>query len=674
MGSLTDEKEKRQYDRLVRQVSGHAYRYYVLDSPQISDREYDALYKKLLDIEERHPGWIRSDSPTRRVAPEPKSDLKKVTRAIKMGSLDNTYDRDDLKEFHRRVTEGLPSSAGGPAYVVEPKIDGVSLELTYRDGRLALATTRGDGTVGEDVTENARTIRMIPLGIEEKGEVIVRGEVFIHKRDFEQVNRQREEAGEELFANPRNAAAGSLRILDARVVAARPLRLYVWDLVEGEKRFERHALALEWLGSLGLPMHGKHIPCAGFDDVLKAIEALEKEKGSLTYQIDGAVIKVDAYRQRSILGETARFPRWAVAFKYEAEKALTRIVDIQLGMGRTGILTPVAELEPVHLSGTTVTHASLHNADLIEEKDIRIGDLVEVEKAGEIIPYVLRALHDERKGTEKKWAMPDACPHCAAPIVRKEGEVAVRCPNRACGEQVKAKIHYFARRGAMDIANLGPSLISQLTGAGLVRDVADLYGLKKDDLVPLERMAEKSASNVIEAIAASRKGRAFDRLILSLGIGHVGEVAAKKIAQIYPHLPGLLAGDTENIEAALSDIDGIGPVIAASVRDFLDDADNRRLLEKLVAAGIETTAVAAREKEKVEGPLSAASFCVTGVLSLPRETIHAMIRAAGGEIHTSIKKGTTYLVAGEKVGASKISKAKKHSTKVISEEELKKML
>ena len=674
MGSRTDEKEKTQYEKLVRQVSGHAHRYYVLDSPVISDREYDALHKKLLDIEKRHPDWIRSDSPTRRVAPEPKSDLRKVTRAIKMGSLDNTYDRDELKEFHRRVTEGLPSSAGDPAYVVEPKIDGVSLELTYRDGRLALATTRGDGTVGEDVTENARTIRMIPLGIEEKGEVIVRGEVFIHKRDFEQVNRHREDAGEEPFANPRNSAAGSLRMLDARIVASRPLRLYVWDLVEGEKRFERHAQALEWLASLGLPMHGKHMPCAVFDQVMKAIEALEKEKDSLPYQIDGAVIKVDDYRQRSILGETARFPRWAVAFKYEAEKAKTRIVDIQMGMGRTGILTPVAELEPVHLSGTTVIHASLHNADLIEEKDIRIGDLVEVEKAGEIIPNVLRALHDERKGKEKKWTMPADCPYCGAVLERKEDEVAVRCPNRACPEQVKAKIHYFAGRGAMDIAHLGPSLISQLTGAGLVRDVADLYSLKMDDLVPLERMAEKSASNVIEAIAAGRKGRTFDRLILSLGILHVGEVAARQIAEIYPHMPGLLAEDTAEIEAALAEVSGIGPVIAASVRDFLDNAENRLLLEKLVAAGIETAAVAPAEEEKVEGPLNGTSFCVTGVLNMPRDKIHAMIRAAGGEIHSSIKKGTDYLVAGEKVGASKISKAKKYSTKVISEEDLKKLL
>jgi DNA ligase (NAD+) len=407
---------------------------------------------------------------------------------------------------------------------------------------------------------------------------------------------------------------------------------------------------------------------------MRSIGKLREERAALPYMIDGAVIKVDDYRQRAILGETARFPRWAVAFKYEAERAVTRLVDIQLGMGRTGVLTPVATLEPVHLSGTTVTNASLHNADLIKEKDIRIGDLVEVEKAGEIIPYVLRALHDRRTGGEKKWKMPPTCPFCGTGLERKEGEVAVRCPNRACPEQVRAKIHFFSRRAAMDIDHLGPSLIQQLTDRGLVRDVADLYALKPEELIPLERMAEKSASNVIRAIAQSRKGRAFDRLILSLGILHVGEVAAKQIARLYPDLASLLDDPPSKVEETLSTVAGIGPVIAASVREFLESDDNKKLLVKLLRAGLETVPVKRGEAEKIEGPLSGMSFCVTGVLSQPREKVHDMIRAAGGEVHDSIRKDTTCLVAGEKVGATKLGKARKFSTKVIGEKQLLDMI
>jgi DNA ligase (NAD+) len=671
---MAAKKDRKEYEKLVRDLNGHAYRYYVLDDPKISDREYDALFKRLEKIEKAHPDWILPDSPTQRVAPAPRTELRKVTRAVKMGSLDNTYEEQDLKEFHRRVTEGLPSSAGDPAYVVEPKIDGVSLELTYRGGALALATTRGDGTVGEDVTENARTVKMIPLSVKEKGELVVRGEVFINQKDLDRVNRQRKESGEEEFANPRNAAAGSLRMLDARVVARRPLRFFVWDLVGGENRFKAHSGALEWLASLGLPMHGRHRKCATFDAVLEAIAALREDRGSLPYLIDGAVIKVDDYGQRAILGETARFPRWAVAYKYEAEKAVTRLVDIQLGMGRTGVLTPVASLEPVHLSGTTVTNASLHNVDLIREKDIRIGDLVEVEKAGEIIPYVIRALHDKRRGSEKTWSMPGQCPFCGSKLERKEGEAAVRCPNRACPEQVRARIFYFTRRGAMDIDRLGKSLIQQLTDRKLVRDAADLYGLGKEDLIPLERMAEKSAANVIEAIEASRTGRSFDRLVLALGILHVGEVAAGQIALLYPDMKALLEAAPADVEKTLSEVSGIGPVIAASLREFLEDSENRSLLKKLIGAGVRTVPLSSEKDAAVEGPLRGLSFCVTGVLSLPRARVQEMIRAAGGEVHDTVKQGTRYLVAGEKVGATKLGKAKKLGTEVIDEAGLKAML
>jgi len=666
--------ERQRYDWLVEEINRHDYKYYVLDSPEISDRQYDALRKELEEIEKKHPEWIRPDSPTKRIAPAPRSELRKVTRKIKMGSLDNTYDSAELREFHRRVEEGLPSSAGKPSYVVEPKIDGVSLELTYKKGILELATTRGDGIVGEDVTENARTIRMIPLKIKDETEVVIRGEVFINTHALEKINEERKEAGEPEFANPRNAAAGSLRLLDSKIVASRPLRFFAWDLVDGEKRFEQHSDAMKWLGSIGIPVHGKLVQCKNFDDVLKAIEELQKLRSKLPYLIDGAVIKVDSYKHRSILGETARFPRWAVAFKYEAEKAITRIVDIRLGMGRTGVLTPVAILEPVHLSGTTVTNASLHNPDLMKEKDIRIGDFVEVEKAGEIIPYIIRSFPEKRTGKEKIWEMPQKCPFCGTPLVKKEEEVAVRCPNQSCPEQVRARILFFTRRSAMDISHLGPSLIYQLTEKKLVKDVADLYSLKKEELIPLERMAEKSASNVLQAIEQSRKGRSFDRLLLALGILHVGEVAAKQIAEIYPDMQSLLSEKPAKIEETLSTIPGIGPVIASSVRKFFETTENRKLIEKLLSAGVETIPIKKASTEKVKGPLNGMSFCVTGVLSQPREKIHEMIRNAGGDIHETVRKDTTFLVAGEKVGASKTQKAKKYSTKIIDEKTLLEML
>ena len=656
------------YDALVEELKAHDVRYYIEDAPVIPDARYDELYRQLGDLERANPGWVRPDSPTQRVAPAPRSDLEKVTRGVRMESLDNTYERDDLVEFERRVREGL----GGrePAWVVEPKIDGVSLELTYRDGLLVLASTRGDGTTGEDVTHNARTIRAIPLGIAEQREVVVRGEAFIRRTDLEAVNLEREEDGEEPFANPRNACAGSLRQLDARVAARRRLRFFAWDLVQGEELFEAHFEALAWMEGQGLPLHGLHERCGGFDGVLEAIERLESVRPELEYDIDGAVVKVDRYEQRSLLGSTAKAPRWAVAYKYAAERAVTRLLGIDVQVGRTGVLTPVARLETVRLAGTRVSQASLHNEDLVRDRDVRVGDLVEVEKAGEIIPQVVRALHERRSGGERAWSMPTSCPACGTPVTRIEGEAATRCPGRACPARLGALLRHFAMRSAMDIDGLGAKLVEQLAAAGLVADVADLYDLDREALLGLERMADRSVDNLLEALRESLASRPMWRLLFGLGIPNVGSVAARQIAALYPDIPPLLDEEPEVLEERLAEAHGIGPVIAASVRSHMEDADARRVLERLRDAGFAPLV----EETGKAGPLAGRSFCITGKLSMPRSRMQERIREAGGEVHAAVRKTTDYLVAGADVGRRKIEKAEKTGAAVIDEAGLEEMM
>jgi len=662
--------DRARYDRLVGEITEHDVHYYVEDSPVVPDAEYDRLYRELVEIESAHPDWVRPDSPTRRVAPEPRSDLAKVRRSVRMESLDNTYAKPDLEEFDRRVREGLPAGAS-PAYVVEPKIDGVSLELTYAGGSLVLATTRGDGTTGEDVTHNARTIRAIPLIAREKSGFVVRGEAYIRRKDLAAVNVEREAEGEEPFANPRNACAGSLRQLDARIAARRRMRFFAWDLVPGEDRFEAHSEALAWIGSQGFPVHGLERRCASFTEVLSAIDGLEKARPDLPFDIDGAVVKVDRYDERRALGSTAKAPRWAVAFKYPAERAVTRLLGIDVQVGRTGVLTPVARLETVKLAGTRVSQASLHNEDIIVERDIRVGDLVEVEKAGEIIPQVVRSLPEGRTGAEKPWRMPPACPSCGTAVEKRQGEAATRCPNRSCPAIVRALVRHFAMRSAMDIDGLGVKIVDQLAANGLVSDPADLYRLKdrREDLASLERMAAKSADNLLEAIEESRTSRTMGRLVFALGIPNVGAVAARGIAARYPTIRSLLDASPPIVEDDLSGTHGIGPVIAASVRTFLEDPGSRSLLERLERAGLVLV-----EERTAAGPLSGKSFCLTGKLSRPRARVQERIREAGGEVHDSVRQGTTYLVAGADVGRSKTEKARKIGTKVIDEAELERML
>jgi DNA ligase (NAD+) len=655
---------------LAREIREHDRRYYVDDAPVITDREYDRLFSELKTIERERPDLRTPDSPTMRVGGTPAQGFVRVRHPRRMYSLDNTYDRGEVDEFFRRVREGLGSDRD-PTFVVEPKLDGASMELIYREGVLTLALTRGDGIEGEDVTGNVRTIRSLPLRIPCTGEVIVRGEVFIHRADLDAVNREREAAGEPAFANPRNAAAGSLRLLDARITAARPLRIHLYELVSAPELPAAHSACLAWLAGQGLPTHCLEAICGDPGAVFAALDRFDGLRGSLPFEIDGAVIKLDDLASRERLGATARFPRWAVAYKFAAGQAVTRLLEIVVQVGRTGALTPVAVLEPVQLAGTTVSRASLHNEDEIRERDVRVGDRVLVEKAGEIIPQVVGVIAAPEGERGPPFSMPAACPVCGAPTARGEGEARWRCTNRlACPGQLKAALHHFGQRAAMDVENLGPAVIDQLVDQGLVADPADLYGLTIDQVAGLERMARKSAANLLEALRESR-GRALHRLLTGLGIPLVGEVVARQLATRYGSLSGFAAAAPAVERAALAEIHGIGAGIAEAVADALGDERFMAVVHELLAAGIDSRA---EPEQRAGGPLAGASVCVTGTLSRPRTRIHQAIRDAGGDVHTAVKQGTTYLVAGDKVGRAKLDKARALGTQVISEAELERLI
>jgi DNA ligase (NAD+) len=641
----------------------------VLDDPTISDREYDALYANLRALEKEHPALVTPDSPTQRVGAELRSDLRTVPHVERMMSLDNTYSEDELDDFFRRVREGLSDSAA-ITYCVEPKLDGGSVEILYRRGRLAGGSTRGDGITGEEIAENLRTIRSLPLTIEYDDPLTLRGEVVITRRDLDTINAERTQAGEAPFANPRNAAAGSLRMLDPRIVAKRPLRAMVYQVVEAERFAPTHSASLKRLAELGLPTHGHERVCKDRDGVLAAIAAIEKTRADYPYEIDGAVIKVDRFEQQGILGSTAKFPRWAIAFKFSAEQATTRLENIVVQVGRTGTLTPVAILQPVQLAGTTVSRASLHNTDIIAGLDARLGDRVTIQKAGEIIPQVVAVDHVARTGGERPFAMPERCPICDTLVERREEEVAVRCPNPRCPAVVKGAILHYSRRFAMDVDQLGAVLVEKLVDEGLVRDVADLYDLTAETVTGLERMGKKSADNVVRSIAASKE-RTLDRLITGIGIEHVGQVASQQLAEAVGSLPELLAWTPDQARERVDAIHGFGPKMVETVIRFLFDDEGRHLLEKLAERGVSRPMP---RRQITQGPLSGATFCVTGVLSRKREDVHAAIHAAGREVHDKVKKDTRFLVAGEKVGKSKLDAAKKNGARVIDEPTLDLMI
>jgi len=661
---------KKRHDALVAEVRAHDYRYYVLDDPTLSDREYDALYAELRELETEHPELKSPASPTQRVGDSLRTDLRTVPHVVPMMSLDNTYNDDDLAEFERRVLGGLPAGAVSE-FCVEPKLDGGSVEILYRDGRLVGGSTRGDGISGEDIAPNLKTIRSLPLTIPYPGPLTLRAEVVIFRRDLAKINELRVAAGEAPFANPRNAASGSLRMLDPRVVAQRQLRVMVWQVVEGPDLARTHAGALAKIAEFGLPTHRLERVCQTPEEVRAAIAHIDRARRDYPYETDGAVIKVNSFSSQNILGATAKFPRWAIAYKFGAERANTRVLSIVVQVGRTGALTPVANLEPTQLAGTVVSRASLHNAEIIQHLDVRVGDLVSIEKAGEIIPQVIAVDPSGRTGSEVPWQMPDVCPSCGTSVVTTEEEVAVRCPNRSCPAKVKGAILHFSRRYAMDIDHLGESLIEQLISSKLIADVSDLYELTVAQIEALERMGKKSAENVVQSIDKSRT-QPLDRLLTGIGIEHIGQVAAKQLAEAAESLENLIAWNEQDVLEHVTQISGFGPKMVESVRLYLEEPENRRLLDKF--ARLQVSRPQPKARAAASGPLSGRSFCVTGVLSRKREDVHDAIRAAGGEVHDKVKKGTTYLVIGEKVGKAKTDSAKKFGARVIDEASLEQLI
>jgi DNA ligase (NAD+) len=683
------------YRALVSALDEHDRRYYVEMAPTISDVEYDRLLRELRALEDAHPDWIDPQSPTQRVAPAPISAFPKVVRERPMLSLDNTYNPGELQAFYDRVIKGLHGET--PQFVVEPKIDGISIELQYVEGRFTQGATRGDGRVGEDITANLRTLRSLPLTLTEPVSVTVRGEVFMDKRDFAAVNEEREQAGEEVWKNARNATGGSLKLLDPRECARRPLKALLYELVNGETFRPLHAESLRWLRALGFPTSPDVALVADGDGLAASIAAWSERKATLPYEADGLVIKVDSFAQRRLLGFTAKFPRWAIAYKFPANQATTRLRGIEVNVGRTGAVTPVAELDPVELSGTTVKRASLFNWDEVRRLDVRIGDQVVVEKAGEIIPQVIEVVVDQRTGAETPIPIPAHCPSCASTLIRRAGEVALRCENRACPTQRWRAIQFFAGRGAMNIEGIGEVLAEELVRKTIVNDAADLFDLSVDKLVPptvsaaggtgrapaaggepikVERMAKKSAENLVAAVQRARAGATLSRLLIGLGIPHVGVVAARAVAARFGALDALVTAaatdDGQALAKEVAAIDGVGPVIAEALRIFLTDADNARLVEKLRARGVSPVEPAARVA--TAGVLAGKKVCVTGKLSRPRSEIQAAIEAAGGQFVSSVGKSTDILVAGADVGKAKLDAARKMGTRVVDEAELAQIL
>ena len=641
--------------------------YYDKAQPILSDREFDRKLEELLALELQFD-LQTPDSPTVRIGGKPSKHFVNVVHPVPMLSLSNTYNAEELLDFDKRVRNLLGHSDF--TYNAELKYDGMALRLRYEKGLLVLAATRGDGTKGDDITANVRTIDDVPLRLRGNfPEVLeVRGEAFMELKAFDAMNQQREEDGLAVFANPRNATAGTLKLQDPSIVAERPIRFFAYDLLlEGDEARElTQSAKLDMLLAFGLPVCDVRKECATIEEVIALIQQWDGARHDHPFETDGAVIKVNQERFRDILGVTAKAPRWATAYKFEAEQAITTINDITLQVGRLGTVTPVAELEPVLLAGTTVKRASLHNEDEIHRKDIRIGDRVLVEKAGEIIPQVVSVVNPETEGRGPVFSMPHECPACAAELVRIEGEVALRCVNPLCPPQVRIRIEHFASRTALDIEGLGEAVVAQLVEAGLIETYADLYELTKEQLIPLERMAEKSAQNLIDAIEASKQ-QPFERVLYALGIRFVGSKVAKDLAKAFGSIDAIMGATAEQ----LSEVDSIGPRIADSVVQFFESEANRAITERLRSYGLQFEI---EQSETASNKLEGLTFVITGTLpNLKRTEAATLIEENGGKVTSSVSKKTSYLLAGEEAG-SKLDKAQKLGVPVISEEELLRMI
>lgn len=667
---MPSEQDKQQalarMQSLRKELTHHSKMYYVYDAPEISDYEYDRLFYELVSLEKQYPEFDDPASPTHRVGGQALDKFDKVIHTVRMDSLTDVFSFEELREFLRHVAETVTDAV----WSVEPKIDGLSCSLKYEKGVLAQGATRGDGQIGEDVTQNVKTIFDIPLTLPEPLDLTVRGEVYMPRSVFERLNAKREAAGTALFANPRNAAAGSLRQLDPKVTAERALSIFIFNLQEGSLYADGHAAqshteTLDRLHELGFHTLEERLRTSDRDSIIDHIRTLGDKRDDLAYDIDGVVIKIDRLADRVTLGEGTSTPKWAVAYKFPPEQKVTKLLDITIQVGRTGVLTPTAELSPVRLAGTTVSRATLHNLDFIRERDIHLGDLVTVQKAGDIIPEIVCAHPDKRDGTERVFDMPLYCPSCGEPVFRDEGEAAVRCTNAACPAQLSRGIEHFASKDAMDIDGLGPQIVEALIAQGLIRDAADLYDLKASDVAGMERMGEKSAANLIAAIERSKQA-GLERLLYALGIRNIGEVAAAALAGRFRTLDGCMSATLEE----LVEIPDFGEITAECVVNFFSHPQNVALCRRLADAGCLTESTAAPAGDKFAGK----TFVLTGTLpTLSRDEASAMIKAQGGKVSGSVSSKTHYVVAGEAAG-SKLTKAQQLGITIIDEDTLRRML
>ena len=651
---------QKRIEELINLINYHNEKYYNQDSPEIEDFEYDNLMKELIKLEEENPELKRNDSPSNRVGGKPLDKFEQVVHKIPMLSLSNAYSWEDLKDFDSRVREAVGSDV---EYVVEFKIDGLSVGLNYNNGIFESGATRGNGIVGENITKNLMTIKNIPLNIDEKGELTVRGEVYISKKDFEEINKIQEEQDQPLYANPRNLAAGSLRQLDSKLTAKRPLDIFIFNLEDiNSKQFKTHSESLEYLKQLGFHISPEFKVFKTMDEIIEYIKYWTEHREDLGFGIDGMVIKVNNLAQREQMGYTAKSPRWAIAYKFPAERKETKLLDIVVEVGRTGTITPTAVLEPIRLAGTTVSRATLHNEDYINEKDIKINDTVLVQKAGDIIPQVVEVIKEKRTGEEIEFKMPEECPVCGEPTVRLEGEAAVKCINISCPAQIRRGIIHFASREAMDIDGLGESIITLLLKQDLIKDISDLYYLKKEQISVLERMGDKSATNLINAINKSKENDLW-RFINGLGIKLIGTKAAKILASEFKDLDKLMNAT----EQELINLEEFGQTMTDSVVEFFKEEKNISVIEKLKEAGVNTKLI---ESDDADIPkiFEKMKIVLTGTLpTLKRNDAKEMIEKRGGKATSSVSKSTSFVLAGEEAG-SKLTKANDLGIKVIDEE------
>ena len=665
---MNEKQAKKRIEELRKEVEYHAKKYYDEDNPEISDFEYDMLMVELRNLEKEYPQFQSKESLTQKVGGHVKEGFKKVTHEVPLQSLQDVFSIEEVVDYVNKINEKAKENGiENNKYVVETKIDGLSAAIEYKNGKFVRGATRGNGLVGEDVTENIKTIKTIPMELKEKIDITVRGEIFISKNDFEKMNQEREENEEELFANARNAAAGSLRQLDSRITAQRPLDIYIFNVqkIEG-KQFNSHFEELEYLEKLGFNVNPVRIPCKDIKEIKKAIEKIGNDREKLTFGIDGAVVKVDELDFREILGTTAKTPRWAIAYKYPPEKKETKLKDIICQVGRTGVITPMAILEPVKVAGSTISKTTLHNEDFIKQKELKIGDTVVIQKAGDVIPEIVGVNKEKRTGEEKDFEMPKKCPVCGAETLRIEGEAAVRCTGIECPAKLFRNLVHFVSREAMNIDGLGESIIGQLLERKLIENIADIYTLEFEDVASLKKNGKKFAQNLIDSINRSKENDLY-RLITALGIRHVGTKASKILARKYKNIDNLMQATSEE----LGMIDDIGPIVADSIREFFLQDQTIDLINRLKQSGVNTKNL---EEESIDNRFEGKIFVLTGSLEkFTRQEASDIIEKLGGKTSSTVSKKTSYVLAGEEAG-SKLTKAQNLGIEIITEEQFQEML